>query len=91
MKSIPDDFPLTDRAEGTEGMLMRFREGTSESHVEIIPDDYLQMSLAQGQALADVSKFKQGIQSLKKFFKLEENSFRPQPVKGGNRWPLEIL
>ena len=63
IKSCPDSFDLTDRAEGTEVMLMRFREGTSESHVEIIPDDYLHMSLARGKHL-------QMFQSLSKVFNL---------------------
>jgi len=68
VKNIPDDFPLTDEAQGGELMLSRFREAMGEGHIEVVDDNFIRMTLDQGKALVDVSKFQVGIQSLKKFF-----------------------
>jgi hypothetical protein len=69
LKNVPDNFDdLTDEASGGETMLTAFREGSGVGLVTI-DQDFSRMSMAEAQILGDMGRLKQGLQSLKKFFK----------------------
>lgn len=68
MRDIPDAFPLTDFSEGGSLLLDTLREG--QSSIEMSSDNFTTMNLEQGKALADVSRLKGIMESIKGFKKI---------------------